>query len=421
MPAAELFGALRERNFRLLWLGQATSVLGDALVPVALAFAVLDLTGSASDLGFVLAAETIPLVLLVLVGGVWADRLPRQLVMLGSDLVRGAVQATLAVLLLGGAAELWHLIVLASIHGAAQAFFGPAAIGLVPVTVSPARLQQANALLGLSRSAGFVVGPALAGGIVAFAEPGIAFAFDAGTFAISALSLALLRIQLGERPPRQRFLADLAAGWRDFASRTWLWVVVVWATTYLFVVVAPFQVLGPFVAKQSLGGPAAWGLIGAAWAVGGFLGGALALRWKPRRPMLACCAIIVLSAPAPALLALRAPAAAVAVGQLFGGLGIGYFSAVWTTTLQQHVPRERLSRVSAYDQIGSFAFLPLGYALAGPVAAAIGISTTLWIAAGWVVASTAAVIIVPSVRQLRRADEPGAAETLPAEPRRAQT
>ena len=404
MPAAQLFGALRERNFRLLWLGQATSVLGDALVPVALAFAVLDLTGSASDLGFVLAAETIPLVLLVLVGGVWADRLPRQLVMLGSDAVRCAVQATLATLLLGGAAELWHLIVLASIHGAAQAFFGPAAIGLVPATVSPARLQEANALLGLSRSAGFVVGPALAGGIVAIAEPGVAFALDSGTFALSALSLALLRIQLGERPPRQRFLADLAAGWRDFASRTWLWVVVVWATTYLFVVVAPFQVLGPFVAKQSLGGAAAWGLIGAAWAVGGFLGGALALRWKPQRPMLVCCAIIVLSAPAPALLALRAPAAAVAGGQLLGGLGIGYFSAVWTTTLQQHVPRERLSRVSAYDQIGSFAFLPLGYALAGPVASAIGISTTLWIAAGWVVASTVAVIIVPSVRQLGRAD-----------------
>ena len=157
MRGTELFGALRERQFRLLWLGQATSTLGDGLVPVALAFAVIrTLDRSATALGVVLAAHTLPLVLFVLVGGVWADRLPRQMVMLGSDSSAALSRPRLAVLLLSGAAELWHLAVLIAIYGTAEAFFQPAATGLVPATVSPQRLQQANALLGLSRSIAFV-------------------------------------------------------------------------------------------------------------------------------------------------------------------------------------------------------------------------------------------------------------------------
>lgn len=405
MAWKESLGALSERQFRLLWLGQAMSTLGDALIPVALAFAVLDLTGSASDFGLVLAANTIPLVAFVLIGGVWADRLPRQLVMLASDAVRGVSQATAATLLLTGTARLWHLIVLAAVHGAAQAFFQPAATGLVPSTVTPARLQQANALLGLSRSGGFIIGPAVAGLIVAVAQPGFAFAFDAATFAVSVLSLARIRLKRVEPPQRQGFVAELAGGWRELVSHTWLWVIIVWATTYLFAVAAPVMVLGPLVAKESLGGPAAWGLITAAFAVGGLTGGALALRWRPERPMLACCVFVLLAAPSPALLALRAPAAAVATAQLLSGVSMGFFGAVWNTTLQEHIAPDKLSRVSAYDWMGSFAFLPLGYALAGPVAAAIGIGKTLAIASGWVVASTLAVLFVPGVRKLRRGDE----------------
>ncbi len=398
----ETLGALREREFRLLWVGQATSLLGDALVPVALAFAVLDLTGSASDLGFVLAAHVAPLVALVLVGGVWADRLPRQLVMLTSDVARCAVQATIAVLLLTGAAELWHLLVLAVLFGSAEAFFQPASTGLVPATVSAARLQQANAVLGLSRSAAFIAGPALAGVIVAAAEPGVAFAIDAGTFVISAVSLAAMRPRPMLRQARVSFLAELGAGWRDFTSRTWLWATVLWATTDLFLVMAPVNVLGPVVAKESLGGAKAWGLIMAASAVGALGGGAVALRWKPERPMLVCSLGILLTAPTPALLAMTAPAAVIAAAQLCSGMAAGFFIAVWATTLQQHVPPDKLSRVSAYDWMGSLAFVPLGYVLAGPVSEVIGVSATLWISAGWVVASTVTVLLVPGVRELRR-------------------
>ena len=408
MRGTELFGALRERQFRLLWLGQTTSTLGDGLVPVALAFAVIKtLDGTPTELGLVLAAETVPLVLFVLVGGVWADRLPRQMVMLVSDVIRGAVQATAAVLLLSGTAEIWHLAVLFAIYGTADAFFQPAATGLVPATVSPQRLQQANALLGLSRSSAFVAGPAIAGVVAAVANPGTVFVVDAVTFAVSATSLALLRLPRGRRQgERHSFFADLKGGWHELVSHTWLWVIVVWASTFLCIVIAPFLTLGPVVAEQSLGGPVAWGMIAAGFGAGSLCGGFLALRWKPERPMLVCSLLSLCIAPAMALLALRAPAILIAVAQVAGGLGMGFFGAVWQTTLQQHVPEESLSRVSAWDWMGSFAFLPLGLILAGPVSDAIGISTTLWISVGYLIVSTLAVLLVPSVRNLRRLDEP---------------
>lgn len=422
MRAGGLFGALRERRFRLLWLGQATSTLGDGLVPVALAFAVIQtLDGSPTELGIVLAAQTLPLVVFVLAGGVWADRLPRQMVMLVSDVIRCVIQATIAVLLLSGHAQLWELVVLVAIYGTAQAFFQPAATGLVPATISPQRLQQANALLGLSRSLAFVVGPAVAGVIAATTNPGSVFVVDSATFAVSATSLALLRLSRSRREgERHSFLADLKGGWHELISHTWLWVIVAWAATYLGIVVAPWMTLGPVVAKQSLGGAAAWGLIAAGWGAGTVAGGLIALRWKPVRPMLTCTLLVLLVAPAVALLALHAPAPMIAAAQMAGGVGMGVFSAVWQTTLQQHVREDALSRVSAWDWMGSFLFLPLGLIAAGPVADLIGISTTLWIAVAWAVLSTLTVLLVPSVRNLRRleeAEEPEEAlARLPGEP-----
>jgi MFS family permease len=405
---SDTFGVLRERQFRLLWIGQATSVIGDGLLPVALAFAVLDgLDGSATALGAVLAAHFLPLVLFVLAGGVWADRLPRQLVMLTSDVIRGTTQAILAVLFLTGNAELWHMIVLMAVYGTAEAFFQPAATGLVPETVSKARLQQANAMLGLTRSGAFVAAPAIAGIVIGIANPGVVFAVDAVTFAVSALSLALLSIPRRVREKaRESFVAELAGGWRELVARRWLWVIIVWATSILFMVVAPFMTLGPLVAKESLGGAPTWGLIAAAYGLGMVAGGITALRFKPARPMFVCSVAFLMAAPGPALLALRAPAIAIAIAQALAGVSIGFFVAVWQTTMQQHVPPDALSRVSAWDWLGSFALLPLGLVLAGPVADQIGVSTTFWISAGWCAASTAVVAALPSIRNLRRIEEP---------------
>jgi MFS family permease len=408
MRTGDFFGALRERQFRLLWFGQATSTLGDGLVPVALAFAVIQsLDRGPTALGLVLAAASLPLVVFVLAGGVWADRLPRQMVMLVSDVVRGTVQATLAILLLTGTAEVWQLAVLMAIYGTAQAFFQPAATGLVPATISPERLQQANALLGLSRSLAFVVGPAVAGVIAATTNPGIVFAFDAVTFGVSAISLALLRLSRSRRPgKRQSFFADLKGGWHELVSHTWLWVIVAWAAAFLGIVVAPYMTLGPVIAKESLGGPAAWGMIAAGWGIGLVIGGLVAMRWKPLRPMLVCCAAVLLIAPAMALLALRAPAPLIALLNGVGGIGMGMFSALWQTTLQQNVREEALSRVSAWDWMGSYLFLPLGLVLAGPVSSVIGVSETLWFSVAFIIVSTIAVLLVPDVRNLRRRDLP---------------
>ncbi|HZL54819.1 MAG TPA: MFS transporter, partial [Solirubrobacteraceae bacterium] len=260
-------GPLRNAQFRLLFAGRAISSLGDRVVPLALSFAVLDLTGSVTDLGIVFAAQTLPLVLFVLLGGVWADRLPRQFVMLASDGVRALAQGLSAVLLLSGSAHIWELAVLQAVYGAAEAFFGPASVAIVPQTVDERDLQPANALLGLSGNLADVLGPALAGVIVATAGPGWGLATDAATFVASAAFLALMRpraLAAASEFAAGSTLAQLRAGWHAFRSRTWLWVTVVFFTVFLAFVYSPLQVLGPQVAKVSLGGPGAWAAISVA-------------------------------------------------------------------------------------------------------------------------------------------------------------
>src|ERR671930_11833 len=215
-------GALSERPFRLLWLGQTTSAIGDVMIGVALAFAVFEIGGGAAQLGLVLASLTIGRTAFVLVGGVWADRLPRRLVMFTCDAIRAVIQALVAIALLTGAAEIWMLAVTSLVFGATSAFFLPAATGLVPQTISAGRLRQANALLALSRSSVQVVGPAVYGVIVAAAEPGWVFAIDALTFVASPAFLSVLPIAATERPQRRPFLHELAEGGSAAWSRGWL-------------------------------------------------------------------------------------------------------------------------------------------------------------------------------------------------------
>jgi MFS family permease len=402
MLVAARLGALEEREFRLLWLGQATSAIGTSLVPVALAFAVIDLTGSASALGIVLSAGLVSRVVLLLFGGVVADRLPRQSVMLGSDLLRTASQGMVAVLLLSGRAQIWQLVVLFALYGAGDAFFSPASTGLVPDTVRAERLQQANALMSLSRSVAWVAGPTIAGVLVSVSEPGWVFAIDAATFAVSSASLALLRLPpVLDVLPRPSVLADLRDGWREVRSRTW-----VWASVARFAVsnlaMAPLFVLGPFVAQDSLGGATAWGVIGTAGGLGAVLGDVAALRLRPRRPLFVGGLVATVWALEPVLLARPAPTWAIAAAAAAGFGAISFANALWFTTLQEQIPREALSRLSSYDWLGSIVFQPLGYVLAGPVSAEIGISATLLAGAALHASSRVALAFVPSVRGLKR-------------------
>lgn len=399
----ELVAALGERRFRLLFAGRAVSDFGDKIVPVALAFAVLELDHSASALGLVFAARMIPMVVLVLVGGVWADRLRRHVVMLVADGVRATTQALAAALLLTGRAEVWHLMVLMAVYGAAQAFFDPASTGLVPQTVSRPRLQQANGLLQLSRSTSSVVGPAVGGLLVATVGAGWAFAVDSGTFLVSAAFLALLRIERETREVRSRFVADLVEGWREFSSRTWVWASVTHFAFFHLLVLAPFWVLTPIVAKDELGGAGAYATILAAMGVGSILGGLVALRVEPKRPLATAFLLILLEAPLYLALAAAAPVPLIVVFALAGAIAMNFANTLWITVLQANVPEHALSRVSSYDWLGSLVFLPAGYMLAGPVAESVGIAETLVFAAAWSVASTFAVLSLGAVRGVRRA------------------
>jgi MFS family permease len=399
MRMPERLGALRERPFRLLFCGQAASLLGDGMVSVALSFAVLGLTGSATDLGIVLAARTIPLVGFLLAGGVWADRLPRRTVMIATDLARLAAHGTMAALLITGAAEVWSLAALAAVTGVATAFFTPALSGIVPVVVSPGRLQQANALRGLAMAGGQIAGPALAGVLVVTAGAGWALAVDAATFGVSAVFLARLPLPPHVPVEARPFVADLREGWDDFRSRTWLWTSV--ATAALGnMLYAAYLVLGPLVADQELGGAAAWALITSAFGVGSLIGGVLLLRLDPPRPMLVATLSVALFTLPLAFLALVTPAAVIAAASLVAGAGLMVANNLWETTTARHVPPARLSRVSSYDWFGSLAMQPVGLLIWGPIGAALGVSTALWIAFAVQLASILALLAVRDIRRL---------------------
>jgi predicted MFS family arabinose efflux permease len=395
------FDALRERQFRLLFTGQIISLFGDALTGVALAFAVLDI-GSATDLGYVFAAKTVPLVGFLLIGGVFADRLPRRVVMLTADVVRCGAQGAVALLVLTHAAHIWEIVILQAVSGTASAFFNPASTGLTPLTVSPERLQQANALRGLSMASTGIIGAAVSGALVAGVGAGWALAVDAATFAVSAFFLAQLQLPPHVKLAAQSFLGDLREGWREFASRTWVWVIVL-AASIGNMMTSVFVVLGAVISKDSLGGAGAWAAILAALGAGSLIGGVVSLHVRVRHALFFGSSLLGFLAVPTALLAVRAPVAVIAAGALLAGGGNMIFNALWETALQQHVPPAALSRVSAYDWFGSLAFQPLGLVIAGPAAAAFGAGTTLWIASGGILAMALLAVGTPSVRHLEAA------------------
>jgi MFS family permease len=406
MRLAGCLGVLEARQFRLLWAGQAVSAFGDGLYPVALAFAVVEVTGSEADLGLVFTAVLIPRVVLMLGGGVWADRLPRQRVMLGADLLRFATQALTAVFLLTGGTELWPLLVLSAVYGAGDAFFSPAVTGLVPATVRPDRIQQANALLSLSRNACWLAGPVVAGALVATSEPGWAFAADAATFAISAALLARMCVPHVARAERSRFLADLHAGWREVSGRRWVWTSIAYFSVWNLAI-APMFVFGPFVAEHSLGGAASWGVIVASSGVGSLVGAAAALRFTPRRPLATGFLLFGLCALEPALLAKPFPTEAIAAAAALGFGASAFANALWFTTLQRRIPARSISRVSAYDWLGSIVFKPVGYALVGVLGAGLGTRFTLLASAAVIAVASIVVSALGDVRAVERR-KPGA-------------
>ena len=395
---------LAEREFRLLFVARLTSFLGTAIAPVALAFAVIDdLDGSATQLGLVLMAGFVPQVIFTLVGGVIADRLPRHLVLVASDVISGVAQIAAAVLLLAGAAELWHLVIVQVVRGCASSVFYPASTGLVPQTVPGRLLQQANALLRMSMNLSFVAGAALGGVLVAIAGSGWALAFDGATYLAGAAVLLAMRIAGTVRVP-STFVGELREGWTEFRSRQWLWVIVIAALVGNMASAGGRQVLGPIVADRALGGAAAWGTILAFQSLGLIVGGILALRLRPRRPLLVGVIGLFLWGVTIPGLALELPVAVIAALGLVGGAGVELFGVYWDTALQQHVPQHALSRVSSYDALGSIVAIPVGLAIVGPIADALGVANTLWLSFALMTAAVAGALLSRDVRTLERRD-----------------
>ncbi|MGZ6642987.1 MAG: MFS transporter [Solirubrobacteraceae bacterium] len=391
---------LRHRDFRLLFGAQAVSVFGDRMVAVALAFAVLSVGGSASSVGLVLAARTLPLVACLLAGGVVADRVSRRAVMVAADLVRFASQGLSAVLLIAGAADVWSLAALAAVTGAATGFFNPASTGLLPAIVPAGQLQQANGLRATAMSVGEILGPMLAGAVVALAGAGWAIALDAATFAGSAAFLARLRVpSAGDRAPAS-FLGDLRDGWGAFTARTWVWAFVACAALANLGWGA-WSSLGPVVADRDLGGAAVWGSVLAAMGVGALIGSVLAVRAEPRRPLVVSGLSGLLMAVPMGMLAAGVPAGALAAVATCAGGSMMLGNSLWESTLQRHVPPESLSRVSSYDWFGSIALTPVGLMLWGPLSDVIGIEASLWAACALVLVAHLAMLAVGDIRRVR--------------------
>ena len=399
-------GPLAEREYKRFFFASTISSFGDRVGLLALVFAVLKLTHSTTDLGLVLAARQVVEAATLVAGGVWSDRLPRQWILVGASAIQAASQATVAALLLGGWASVGALIGLQALYGVGGGLVGPATVGLVPQTVSPARLQQANALLSLSRNTMGIVGPALGGIVIVAASPALALAVDAATFVAAGLLLTTLNIRRHEAASdRKPFLLELRLGWREFASRTWLWTTVTLFGVSNFVFAA-WVVLGPVIAIERLGGPGAWATVMASSGIGAVIGGLLALRLRPRRPLLVSVVLAGATVLELAALALHAHTAVLSAVALLAGASIAIHLTLWLTVFQQHIPQAAQSRVSSYDELGSFLLIPLGLALAGPAASLLGMGVTLWGAAAISAVCIATMAAIPSVRALRSKGAP---------------
>jgi MFS family permease len=406
-----------ERQFRLLFLGQALSVVGDRMTAVVLPFAVLAIGGTATDVGIVAAAGFLPFIFLGLIGGVVADRIERRRILIASDVVRLVSQATAGILLVSGVAEVWHLAALTAIFGAADSFFSPAFSGLMPQTISePHHLQPANALRGLSFSTGSIAGPALGGILVATLGEGGALLVDAGTFAVSIACLLGLRPRVVQRGDPEPFAADLRGGWREVRARSWVWSFLLAMVVYHVIVLPSIYVLGPVLMKEELDGATSWAIITVAFGLGSIVADVLLLRWRPRFALRTAAIALAFASCQAVIIGSGLPILAIAAVEFLAAIGVSAFFTLWETSLQEHIPPAAISRVSSYDYVASAGMMPLGMIVAGPVSEAVGIHATLaWMSVIGVIAAAGCLAVRP-VRELPRAAARDTAPPAPALP-----
>lgn len=393
---------IRQSTFRNILLARAVSLLGTSMAPVALAFAVLgEPGGSAAKLGAVLAGRSTAQVAFLIFGGALADRFPRYRIMVGSDLLALAAQAAVAVLFISGTPPIAPLVALSAVNGAANALFIPASRGLVPQIVGPSELQSANALIRLSQNSASLAGAAISGAVIVAVGADWAIEIDAATFGISAFLVLTSRApRTGRGARRTALAAELREGWQEFRSRQWVWVIVAQFALVNLCFSPCVYVLGPVVAKQHWGGALAWSAVVTANAIGLISGSFLVMRLRPAHPLLVATLATFGFLPPFFLLAAHAPVWLAAISMLVNGICADVFEVLWMTALQEHIPGDKLSRVTSYDALGSFVLGPLGLLAVGPVAAAAGIGTTLAAAGSLVTAGNVLALCTRPVRRL---------------------
>ncbi|MFD6248708.1 MFS transporter [Streptomyces roseolus] len=391
------------RNYVLLTAATIVTSLGANGALIATTWAVFESGGDAGDVGIVAMARFLPLVLFLLVGGAVADRIPRHRVMVAANTLNFASQAVFAALVLSGTAEIWQMMVLTGLCGAGQAFFNPAAEGMLMSSVSGEQASRAFAFYRMAMHGAGIGGAALGGALVAFVGPGWVLAVDAAAFAVAGGLRAFLDVSgIPERKPGGGLLADLREGWQEFIGRPWLWSIVAQFSVVVGLIGAVESVYGPLVARDELGGATPWGIALAGYGVGTVAGAVLMTRWKPRRMLLVGTLGVFPIALPSAALAVPLPAIGLTAVMFASGVAMEIFGVSWMTTMHQEIPEEKLSRVSAYDWFGSTALLPLTTALAGPAESAFGRTASLWGAAALMTLVTGLVLLVPDVRNLTR-------------------
>ena len=419
------FPVLGIRDFRLLLADRLIAPASVGFSIVGVSFAVLKATNSPADLSYVLAAQIAPSLVFALIGGVAADRFPPQRVIVAANLLMAIGEGTFGLLVLTGNPPLWAMIGLEGITGTGVAVFYPASQALLPRLVPRDLLQEASAISRLAMNVGQMAGAAVAGLLVAAAGAGWALLLcGIGMLSTIPLLLAIRGSQPATRDqtrpaegdggiegvegkvPAPSMLTELREGWSEFRSHTWLWVIVAQFGVVLMAWYGAFSVLGPVVAREHLGGPAAWGAITAADAFGLIAGGLAALRFTPRRPML----FVVLTGGAiaisPLSLAMVLPLPAICLASFGLGVFVEMMMVQWTVTMARNIPSDKLARVSSYDVLGSVMAMPAGALIAGPLGAAIGASSAQYAAAAVIVVASALALIPRDIRTFRNDDAP---------------
>jgi MFS family permease len=406
-----MLAALRQTAFRNLWIGQSLSSVGDSMVIIVIGLYVTDLTGGSADVGLVLAAYMAPMVVFLLVGGVLADRLPRRMVMLWCDAIRALLHAIVALLIAVGEAQVWQLVVAGLCFGTASAFFRPAYSGLVPQTVTEELIQPAQALTGASRQASIIVGPALAAALVVGAGAAWAYGLDAATFVVSVVFLLGVHPrERGEPGRRSTVVRELREGWDAVRERAWVWATIAAFSVTMLCGLAPYFTLGAAIAEREYDHTGVFGLVQAVTGVGMVSGTLWAARWNPRFPMrLAMYGSLIWPVGLVAF-ATGAPLAPLLVVTLAGGVGLGLFTVWWETALAQRIPPHLLSRVSAYDYMGSLALLPIGYLASGLLGDALGVAPVL-LAGGLTSLAALALALAPRETRTLTRLEPAAVQS----------